>query len=234
MADALPGIISSTQSYRRHRISDHPYVKGGVGVLDAGNTDAGSTPATRFRPGNVVALRTSTGRFVAANDANGDRNTAASVTSDEKPDADWQSKTLTVTSSEGDVVVVLGGADDTIAEVVTAVNAAAAALNIPIVAADSGAADLLVLSTTRKGAGTWIKVTSDLATAFGAAGKEDSGSDADYRVTEEHADLIDENGTAVHARCATSRAGHYDKSELINLTGEALDVLSRRGSVFES
>ena len=49
-------------------------------TLEAANTDAGSSPTHWFRPGNVTILRSGTGEYVEATDANADSSTAPSIT----------------------------------------------------------------------------------------------------------------------------------------------------------
>ena len=68
----------------------------------------------RIFEGNVLVKRTSTGRYVEANDTNGDTNSPASVSASETADGDWASKTITVNVNGMDLVTVtLGAGDDT-------------------------------------------------------------------------------------------------------------------------
>lgn len=215
-----------------HRLTQRGVEKDAPVTLDSTNTDSGSTPASRFRAGNVVILRTSTLRYVEANDTNADSMAAATVRSAEAPDADWQSATITV-SADGQAVIIvtLGATDDTVAEVVTALNADAIfAANF--IAADAGAGDEVDITALEGGAGKFILVESSLATAFGAAGTTGIGTDPDVRVMEEVVDLVDRDNVAINESGVASFVGDYDESVLINLTDEAKAVLLRRGASF--
>src|SRR3990167_11354475 len=82
MALPVPQLTTTTRAARRVWAgSDKDRYPSRSIAIDSGNTDSGNTPASTLRPGNVLVLRASTGRFVEANDANGDRNTAPSITS---------------------------------------------------------------------------------------------------------------------------------------------------------
>jgi hypothetical protein len=231
----IPHFSSTTVAGRRVLVNSliDPQVESVT--LDSSNTDAGSTPTHRFRPGNVVVKRTSTGRYVEANDGNGDVFLPPVVSSAEAADTDWDGTTITVYMN-GDLVdtIVLAGTDDSTSEVVTALNTSFAAENVPLVAAG---ADAAVLTITMHAPGS-LRVESTLATAFGTAGgagsyAEDSSEDGDFRVVLEHVDLKDEEGTAIHADALVARTGHFDASNLINLTAAARAVLKRRGAKFD-
>jgi len=201
-------------------------------VVDSGNVDSGSTPTSVLREGNVLVKRTSTGRYVEANDSNGDRNTGAVVTAAEAADAGWQSKTITCTINGGKkVTVTLGGADDTNAEVATALNADADFAR-HYLADGSGA--LLTITSLETGADIVLEVTSNLSTAFGASGTQAYGEWADYGVLHRPCDLTDEAGSASHSKGSIVYAhGRFDESQLINLTGDARRALQGRGCSFE-
>lgn len=211
-----------------------------VVTLDSTNADAGNTPTHRMRAGNIVILRTSTGRYVEADDANADALTPATVSAIETADAGWQSTTITTTIRGGvSFDVVLGAGDDTDAEVVTALNANAVfAANC--IADESGG--FVRIRTLEAGAEAQLHVNSTLATAYGANGIADNGTDPDVRVMLELASLQDKEGTAINADANTARKGHFDESALIvggavaSLTDqnyiEAKAVLLRRGSIF--
>ena len=228
----LPTLTTSELDEARHRLTTRGAEKDQAIVLDSTNTDAGNTPTFRFRPGNVVVLETATGRYREANDATGDNSAAAAVTSAEVPDAGWQSATITTNINGQDVVIVtLAATDDTVAEVVTALNANAIfAANF--IADDNGGSPRI--TSLIAGSGISLLVTSSLATAYGAAGTEDQGEDADYRITERAVDLEDGNGVAINQQVNASFMGDYDTSVLLNLTADARRVLeSVRGSSFD-
>lgn len=226
----IPGNIAVSHNARVVRLSEHGTALDTSAVIDSSNTDAGSTPTTRMRPGNVLVKRTSTGRYIEANDSNGDRNAPASVSASETADTDWQNAVITVTVDGGvSFSVTLGAADDTDAEVVAALNGNA------VFAANCKAdvsGGVVRIRTLEAGAHKHLTVSADLATAFGSAGTSGNGTDADYVVQLPYVDLEDENGTATHAEARVARVGHFDESQLINLTAEARATLSRRGSFF--
>lgn len=226
----LPGITTTTDTDRRILIDDQGLKHAPSGVLDSSNTDSGSSPATRFRRGNVVILRTSTGRYVEANDANADSPAPASVSASETADTDWQSAVISITVDGGvTFTVTLAATDDTDAEVVTALNANAVFAANCIADVNGG---VVRIRTLEAGDDKHLLVSADLTTAFGASGTSDSGTDPDVRVVNENVDLIDEDGAAAHAEAAMLFAGHFDESNLINLTAEARAVLAKRGSIF--
>lgn len=190
----------------------------------------------------VVVKKTADGLYYLANDdANGDRNTPAVVTSIEKPDADWKGKTITWTLylPDGTVEedsVLLGNDDDTIAEVVTALNGDDD-FSDRFVASDSGAGDLLVITTKLKGR-VGLKVSMDLDTAYetdaGATSYDTAeGAIADYRITAEQRQLVGIGGAARDSDpVPTFLAGHFKESELTGLTLEAKATFIGRGSIF--
>jgi hypothetical protein len=236
MSQSLPGPISRTLTSRRHVINTQGMEYGSDVVSDSGNVDSGSSPTTLLRPGNVLVLRTSTGRYVEANDANGDRSTRAAVVSAETPDADWASDTFTFYLNGALVATVASGAaDDTPAEIVTAFNAGFAAANAPLFASTGGTT--VTVSVQEGGAHNNLRIESTLVTAYGTAGgagsfSEASGTDADYRVTDDFADQLDSAGAAGHVPVRNLVRAFFDSSELINLTADAQGVLTRRGARF--
>ena len=220
-------------------------VQGNDVVLAGGQvTDYPSAGGKRARAGTVVVKETGDGLYYLADGADGisagDLNTAAVVTSVEAPDADWKSKTITWTLFADDLEesgsVLLGAGDDTIAEVVTALNANAA-FAARFVASDSGAGDLLVVTSLRKGKIT-IRLSADLDTVFASddgatSSDEASGAEADYRVITEDRDLIDINGDDADSRLVPSLlAGDFFTANLSNLSNEAKAVLGGRDSSF--
>lgn len=225
--------LTTVTSYRnRHRLTNRGRDADSQARLDSGDTDSGATPTWRIRPGNVMVKVTSSGRYVEANDTAGDAPTAPAVLAAEAGDDDWKGAVVTLWRNGVSVVAVtLGGSDNTTALVNTALNANAIfAANA--IASASGSPTKTLITGLVGGADQTLKVTCDLASAFGANGTDDVGSDPDYVVTETEVDLQDRNGTAIHQDVPVSRLGDYDESELINLTSEARRVLLSRGSTF--
>lgn len=226
------GLIDSQKTVQGNDVK----LKGGV------ETDFPADGDKVMPPFAVVVKKTADGLYYLANDAaNGDRNTAAVVTSAEKPDADWKDKTLTWTlhlpsGAVEEGTVLLGNADDTIAEVITALHADYAFAS-RFVASDSGAGDLLVVTTKAKGR-VALKLSMDLDTAYAtddgaSSSATDEGAEADYRVTAEQRSLVGIGGAARDSDpVPTYKAGHFDESELTGLTLEAKAVLMGRGSIF--
>lgn len=237
MASNLPRLASRTFSRRKPlfwaETTPGTARKGPTVVLDSGNSDSdgGHTPTYEFRAGNVVVLRTSTGRYVEANDTNGDRNTAASI----------ETSSFSTTSG-GDVVLSYKGGQTisvtnstgsgTVDNYVTDLNADATFASLFV--ADNNGGELRI-RTRGRGADEWFYVAAGTHDDLGFSEGEANavyGTDADYLVTAEWSELQDEHGTAIHNTAATYEAAVFDESELINLTAEARAVLSRRGSTF--
>lgn len=226
---SLPGLFSSTITPRKITLDDSLSVFGDQVVLDSGNTDSGATPTHRLRPGNVVVKRTSTGRYVEANDANADTGTAPSIT--------------TTSHSDGNGVIKLVGNHGTIS-VTTTTGAGSEANNATDLNADanfaahytaSSAGGELTITANRSAADEWFYMHTDtMATASFAEGVDNAstGADPDVRVVVEAGDLQDPDGTAQHAPAVNLVRGYFDESQLINLTGQAKEVLARRGSIF--
>lgn len=225
---AAPFLLSDARKVQGNDVR----LKGGV------TTDFPATGEKVMPAGAVVVKKTADGLYYLADDGvNGDRNTAAAIDSLEKPDADWKSKSITwaVTYPDGKAfggTVTLGADDDSIAEVVTALNGDAA-FAAHLVASDAGASDLLTITTVAKGK-VHLALSSDLATVYGdGVTLEDEGAEADYRVTYEQRDLTKPGGAARDSSFVpTLLAGHFDESSLVGLTVEAKAVLMSRGSLF--
>lgn len=235
MATELVG----TFRHKAFELSSARSVPGNDVKLKGGVTTNFPATGDKVMPaGAVVVKKTADGLYYLADDGvNGDRNAAAAIESLEKPDADWKEKTITwaVTYPNGVTVggdVTLGTADDSIAEVVTALNADSA-FHAHCVASDSGAGDLLVITTRAKGNVT-LAVSSDLATAYGdGVTLTDEGTEADYRVVAEQRSLVSAGGASRDSDpVPTLLAGHFDESELTGLTDEAKATLLARGSLF--
>lgn len=216
-------------------------VRGLNATLTAGMTCSAATPTHRIPPGTVVVKRTSTGKYLPATDANGDRNAAAVVSSDAAAGGTWASKTITTTVRGKSAAVALGAGDDTTSEVVTALNADAVFKQIAIASGADGA--VLVVTSREKGADVSMNVQiTTIDTAFGThdVGKSAVGTDADYLVTAAFADMKDRDSTAQEPSVPTYKSGVFrsasfavDGSGVSTLTPEAQATLARRGSTFE-
>jgi hypothetical protein len=181
-----------------------------------------------FRAGNVVVLRTSTGRYVEANDSNGDSNGVATITSSGHSDANGA---IALSLKGGTVIsVTTTTGSGTEANHATDLNAAEefAALFVA-----SSAGGELTITSRDAGADVYFHVDSTtIATVGFAEGAANgvNGTDAEYLVTEGTVSLIDSGGTAAHAEAEASWAGDYVSGNLTNLSAEAKAVLLRRGS----
>ena len=224
----VPGLTTSAKTSPSHRRTDQGLVLSPAVVLDSGNTDSGSSPTSMFRAGNVIVLRTSTGRYVEANDANGDSNGVATITSSGHSDGNGA---IALSLKGGTVIsVTTTTGSGTEANHATDLNAAEefAALFVA-----SSAGGELTITSRAAGADVYFHMDSTtLATAGFAEGAANgvNGTDAEYLVTEGTVSLIDSGGTAAHAECEASWAGDYVSGNLTNLSAEAKAVLLRRGS----
>lgn len=228
---------STTKPGRVVRLYQAPFVPGTDVLVKSTVTDSGNTAmrTTILRPGTVLVKKTSDGLYYSAifSDSNGDRCTAASISSATGITASWASTTQTfVVNGGASIAVTLGGADDTNDEVVTALNADATFQAAGLIADVNSSA--VRVRTVQGGAHMSFKWTSSYASTFGAsvASAEGYGTDADYRVVEDYVDMLDESGTAGNSVAKTSMAGFYKESNLLNLCAEARGVLTRRGSIF--
>ncbi|HYE92706.1 MAG TPA: hypothetical protein VEA38_16875 [Terriglobales bacterium] len=243
----MPG-FTSTEFAHKAFLVDGSRTKQGNDVIIKGGQTTGwpASGGKRARAGTVVVKESGDGLYYLSDAADGaaagDINTAAVVTSAEKPDADWASKILTWTLylPNGLVqsgTVTLAAGDDTIAEVVTALNADAQ-FKDRFVASDAGASDLLVITSRLKG-NVKAKMSMDLDTAYGTddgstSSAYASGVEADVRVIMQDRDLVDlDNASFDSHPVATITAGRFDESELANLSHEAKAILIARGSTFE-
>lgn len=239
MPSLLPGTITESDfSDAVIHIDETDFLAGPEVVLKSTVTDAGATPTSTIRKGNVIVKKTSDGLYYAddgtTNAAGADRNTQASVTALITADATFDSKVISV-FVDGVALppITLGSGDDTDAEVAVALNANA------IFAANcvaSVVASRVVIKTLRSGRLTSLKVSSNLTTAFGANGTTSHGTDADYLVTEEEVSTLDITGAAVNTPVKTSRKAYYKESALCSSNGaisdEAKTVLFRNGARF--
>jgi hypothetical protein len=238
----LPHFTTTTFTGRRVLVDDLINPQPDSITLDSSNTDSGSTPAHRFREGNVVVYKTSAKTFVEADDATGDQQTPAAVASlvTNPGGAGWNG-TLRITGHWGTIDVTLSG-DNTDAAVAAAITAAVAAQN-PETQARITAADTtgeVTITNMDKGAGTWLHVVhTTVTTAFGASGTSAAGTDPDVRVTAAKADLKDDEGTAINADVVAYRTGHFYLPNLVTggaagIPAQARAVLEKRGARFSS
>lgn len=226
----IPHFSSTTITGRRVLVDGQVDPRVSSVTLDSGNTDAGATPTHRIRPGSVVVRRASTGRYVEANDTNGDRCTAASITSSGHTDGNGVIK---IVGNHGTFSVTTTTGTGTEANNATDLNANA---DFAAHYTASSATGELTIASNAVGKQEWFYVHSDtMANASFSEGETSgvAGEDADYRVTLEHVDLKDEEGTAIHADVPVAWAGHFDASNLLLLTAEARAVLAKRGSKFD-
>ena len=230
MSQPLPTLQTTTLSvpqYRKYGIK--PGELGPEVILDSGLSDSGSTPTFRIRPGNCVVKKTSSGTYVAANDATGDRCGPASVSALEAASAAWNSLAITFTVDGGvPFSVTLQAGTGTNAAAVTDLN------NNAIFAANCIAdvsGGFVRIRTNPGGEGATLLVNAaSRAAAFGANGTGGQGTDADYVVTEDFGDTKDLNAAAVNVSVPASKCGSFVAANIINLTSEARAVLTRRGS----
>lgn len=225
----VPHFTTTTIDGRRVLVDDSITPECQSVTLDSTNVDTG-TPTHRFRPGNVVGRRASTGRYVEANDANVDVAIPPSITSAGHTDGNGVIK---LTGNHGTISVTTTTGSGTEANNVTDLNANAV-FAAHYVASVSGT-DLKIEA---RGAGKeeWFYMHSDtMATAAFAEGVDNgsNGEDGLYGVTLEYADLKDDEGTAVHAECLVAFKGHFDASNLINLTAQARAALKKQGAKFD-
>jgi hypothetical protein len=234
---SAPGFKSFSISDVAYLVDGQRTVQGSDVVMASGQA-SGITPDHRHPPGTVVVKESGNGKYYLASGADGasagDINTTASLVSDEAADTDWDGTTITAEVFYADgttasAAVTLAGTDDSTSEVVTALNGNAAFAN-HFVASGADAAVLTIASRVK--GNVRIKVTSSLASAFGASGKTASGTEADYRVTADFAELKTTEAVAQDYAVPTLLAGHFRESALSGLTAEAKSVLLRRGSLF--
>ncbi|GIW60232.1 MAG: hypothetical protein KatS3mg087_1298 [Patescibacteria group bacterium] len=228
----VPKLQSFTDSERLVVLSNLFWEEQTPVLIDSAVTDSGSTPTNYIRAGMVLVKNSSTGRYVAADDAAGDRNTAPSVTADEAVGTTWASTTHSFYRNGVLVAqVTLAATDDSYAEYATALNNNAAfAANFSVSDAGGGVPKITAKDT---GSDVYIRVVSSLATAYGANGKTARGSWADYRVLIQKVLLEDLDGTAAHKYGMAMMRGHFKESNLLRVTDEAKQVLVARGSRLE-
>ncbi len=225
----MPRSVTTSIPSRRVLLSDFGKETDTSVLSDSSNADATNTPTTRVRKGNVLVKQTSTGRFVEANDANADTSTQASITSSSHADGNGVIK---IVGSRGTISVTTTTGTGTEANHATDLNADQE-FAASYVASSAGGE--LTIKALRAGPEEWFYIHADtIATAGFSEGVDNGvkGTDPEVVVTLRDIDQVDEDGTAVHAEVEVRRKGHFDESNLINLTDEARAVLVRRGSIF--
>ena len=200
------------------------------------NEDASGPRSTMLRPGNILVEHATTMAWY--DDVSGGQASApATVVSSEVPDSDWNGSVTTVQLDGVTVAAVTeSGGIANVGAMVTQLNANGAFAAHCVAAADT------VLRITARDPGVHLKVTSDLATAFGASGQAAFPTEADIAVTLEYCDQLDAFGTAADKSVHCARAGVFDESQLL-FTGAAATssaywpdfkrILTKRGSRFE-
>lgn len=229
----LPGIYTQEYEPRNYLVDHQALVRGKDVVVDERAASA-LPPPYRIVPGTVIVRLRGGERYVEATSPLGERNQPASVSALVPADPAWANTQVTVSHAPGlGFLVPLGAQAVDNAAVVAALNQDPAfALRY---LADEDPAGRVRVRTRDAGATAYLHVQSSLQPAFGADGSSGSGADADYRVTDALAELIEVlGGRRIPAVVATLFAGHFVEPALLHLTPEARVVLSRRGSIFRS
>jgi hypothetical protein len=163
-------------AYSQHSRSwshDHPFTETRNAItrpitISEDAIDSGATPTSYLR-GGLVLQEDDNGNFVHVGGPNAKAFSAATLLSLIVVGATWASKVLTFRTNGGEQVsVALGADDDTISEVVNALNNNDDFAD-EFVAADDGGGKLQV---TSKNFTTEFEATADLDTIFGASGTE--------------------------------------------------------------
>lgn len=231
----LPGIVSTSLTPVRVRLTGKGSEQGKGIVLDSSVSDSGNTPTWRIRPGLMVVLKTSTGRYVACDDVTGDQAVGASVTS-LVDIATWNTKTLILSYKGGPSFTVTGTAADTVAQAIIDCNA-----NSDFKAnfvASNPTANKLKIATKEAGADVYFMLGAGTENDVGGAGVTFTagsygGSDPDVLVIDgEYVDVKDTNGVTVNAFAVGYGDGLYQLSSIRNSTQQGLAVMRRKGSEF--
>jgi len=189
-------------------------------TLNSATRDDSNSPTTQLRRGVVVG-ETGNGDWVDALDGTVQANVAPNLASDEAPDTDWQSTTITaqIIDLGVTVAVILGAADDTIAEVVAALNGDSGFAAYFIAADDGGG----LLEITSRSSCVTLFVNSSLATAFGAPGKSSTGACTRYGILLESVPSmlgLDDSAEIKNVALITANA-IVRESDLLALTNDA-------------
>ena len=229
----LPGIYTQEYEPRRYLVDHQGLVCGKDVVIDERATGA-MPPTERIVPGTVIVRVRGGDRYVEATSPLGERNQPASVSALVPADAAWAGTQVTVSHAPGlGFLVPLGAQAVDNLSVIAALNQDAAFASRYL--ADEDANGRVRVRTRDAGAQAYLHVLSSLQAAFGTDGASGSGADADYRVTDSLAELVEVlGGRRIPASAATLFAGHFVEPALVSLTPEARVVLARRGSIFRS
>lgn len=234
-------LVSATRTHRRIFMDGGKLAAGSEIAITILSTtvDSGSSPTTILRPGNVLC-KISTGKYTEANDSQVTESAQASVTgtvSDSSSAAGF-GKTFIWQYKDGPAQTVTMGSttadNDDNSEIIANLNADPD-FSADLIAEASG--NYVKISARRAGSTEYFKIGAGTLNAV--LGFTDNtevyGTDGDYVVVPDYVDMLDGAGTAadqhgVHA----VRRGHFDESNLINLTQDARRILTQRGSIFES
>ena len=229
----LPGIYEQEYEHRRYLVDHQALVRGKDVVVDE-RANSMIPPPYRIVPGTVIVRARGGERYVEATNTLGERNQPASVSALVPADPAWANTQVTVSHAPGlGFLVPLGAQAVDNASVVAALNQDPAFATRYL--ADEDPAGRVRIRTRDAGAAAFLHVQSSLQAAFGADGASGSGADADYRVTDALAELLEVvGGRRIPALVATLFAGHFVEPALLHLTPEARVVLARRGSIFRS
>lgn len=236
----LPGVVSIEKDPPLICKSEHNKHLAKSIVIDSAVRDSRSTPTTRIQPGMALGLVTSTGRYIEANGSGADKMVAATTTSLIAISA-WNtgSKTFKWKYKGGTENTVTGGTADTAAQMITDLNADAAFKN-DLIAAAGVAANTVKITARRAGVDEWFEITAGTVNDVGGTGAtfvsntQYAGTDPDIVVLadDQFVDLIDTNGTAVHASARGLPSGDFESSHIVKMDAHAKAVLKKNGSFF--
>lgn len=219
--------VVATRYERDPFIDARSAIKRGA-TLHADTVDVDNTPTTQLRPGLVVGER-SDGKFIDADDASVQAETAPAVDSLEAPDGGWTGAVVTasIPALGIDVSVTLGTIAN-VGDAVTDLNDDEGFSAHFVASADT------VLVITARYLGVRMVVTSDFADAYGAGGVASTGTQTEYGILFTRVDStrdIDDTVRDKRATLVTANA-KVDTSKLTSLTTAARRVLARNGIIF--
>lgn len=208
-----------------------------VEVTIDSSASGGGSPSHRVEAGNVLAKKSGSTKYIEAS-RYGDIQAVAAPTlvSAEVPDADWAGKVVKIYSDGLEVAsVTLGGADDTLPEVVAAINGDALAAAHVVASSDTN------LRITSKFAGRGhsiaasINLTTGFATVSGASSYQSASTTlTEYVITAFDVDTQDLDGAAQDGAVLAAMAGRFNTADLRNLNGQARAALEAQGCIFYS
>jgi len=215
--------------YRRYVVNHHPQLHGSDVILDR-LTRSSVPPAFRIPAGTVIVRLQSGQTFVDASDPRGGRCLPAEIRALQPADAAWANTLISAGLARGlGFAVQLDPAATTTGAVVDQLNRHVP-FGLHFLADD--VQGVVRIRTRETGGHVHMFAESSLPAAFGPSGSAAHGLDADYRVSDETVEVRDLDGNPIEALVSTLVMGHFDESELLNLTPEARAVLSRRGALF--